>query len=247
MQTSSGAEPNMQVSAADQRTQGTSRGGGSAKLGLAALISLVPFAWARRALYGVLMGYRIPSSSRIGWLTVIAVSSFTVGEKVRIGSLNLFKGPIRVNIGDRSRIGRMNRFTCSWHVMQERFRDRRYTPVLTLGVDCLVLDEHYFDLFGEISIGDGSWIAGHASQFWTHGLSVSDRDIHIGRNNYIGSAVRFAPGAAIGDYNIVSLGSVVLSKLDCQKSLIAGFPAKAIRSIEEDVASGKYRFTFEDW
>ena len=64
--------------------------------------------------------------------------------------------------------------------------------------------EPFATVKGDVVIGDGSWIAGHASQFWTHGLSVADRDIHIGKKNYIGSAVRFAPGAAIGDENIVA-------------------------------------------
>ena len=217
------------------------------KILLAAFISSFPLACLRRWFYRILMGYKIPSSSKIGFLTVIAVSSFKLGEKVNIGMLNLFKGPIDVEIGDSARIGKCNRFTCAWHVTQERFKDRNYTPKLRLGAHTLVLDEHFFDVYGEVSIGDGSWIAGHGSQFWTHGLSVEDRDISIGDNNYIGSAVRFAPGTTIGSNNIVALGSVILSKLKCDSSLISGFPAKPFRSIEEDLKQGKYRFSFEDW
>jgi acetyltransferase-like isoleucine patch superfamily enzyme len=217
------------------------------KMMLVALISAIPLMGLRRWFYRVLMRYEIPPSSKIGFLTVIAVSSFRLGEHVKIGMLNLFKGPIDVQIGDSARIGRLNRFTCSWHVTQARFNERHYTPRLKLGAGSLVLDEHFFDVYGEISIGDGSWIAGHGSQFWTHGLSVEDRDIRIGDNNYIGSAVRFAPGTSIGNNNIVALGSVILSKLEYDSSLISGFPAKAFRSIEEDLKKGKYRFNFDDW
>ncbi|MDP1664544.1 MAG: hypothetical protein Q8L79_05390 [Methylobacter sp.] len=217
------------------------------KIVLAALISAMPLAGLRRWFYRVLMGYEIPASSKTGFLTVIAVSSFRLGEQVNIGMLNLFKGPIDVRIGDSARIGKCNRFTCSWHITQDRFKGRHYTPRLTLGARSLVLDEHFFDVYGEISIGEGSWIAGHGSQFWTHGLSVEDRDIRIGDNNYIGSAVRFSPGTSIGNNNIVALGSVVLSKLVCDSSLISGFPAKPFRSIEEDLKKGKYRFSFDDW
>ncbi|WP_333874818.1 acyltransferase [Methylobacter sp.] len=217
------------------------------KIVLAALISAMPLAGLRRWFYRVLMGYEIPASSKTGFLTVIAVSGFQLGEQVNIGMLNLFKGPIEVRIGDSARIGKCNRFTCSWHITHDRFKDRHYTPRLMLGARSLVLDEHFFDVYGEISIGEGSWIAGHGSQFWTHGLSVEDRDIQIGDNNYIGSAVRFSPGTSIGNNNIVALGSVVLSKLVCDSSLVSGFPAKPFRSIEEDLKKGKYRFSFEDW
>ena len=74
-----------------------------------------------------------------------------------------------------------------------------------------------------------------------------DRDIIIGEKNYIGSAVRFAPGTSIGHRNIVALGTVVLGRVEASDSLISGFPAKAVRSIAEDVQAGRYRFSFEDW
>lgn len=217
------------------------------KLVIALFIATIPLAAIRRWLYCVLMKYDIPTSSRVGFLTLIAVSNFRVGKNVKIGMLNLFKGPINVQIGNSARIGRCNRFTCAWHITQERFKERKYTPRLILGDSSLIFDEHFFDVYGEIFIGNGSWIAGHGSQFWTHGLSVEDRDIRIGENNYIGSAARFAPGTSIGSNNVVALGSVVLSKLVCDSSLISGFPAKAYRSIADDLKNGKYRFSFDDW
>ena len=214
---------------------------------VAVLISLMPVGALRRGLYRMVFGYQIAPSARIGLLTVIRVRSFTLGEGARLGMLNLFWGPIEVDIGAGARVGRLNRFTCAWHVTQERFKSWNYTPKLVLGKNSLVLDEHFFDVYGIISLGEGSWIAGHGSQFWTHGLSVSDRDIHIGSGNYIGSAVRFAPGSGLGNDNIVGLGSVVSSKIDCDNHIVAGFPAKPIRSVEQDKANGKYRFSFEDW
>jgi hypothetical protein len=214
---------------------------------IAVLIALMPAAGLRRALYRSVFSYQIASSARVGWLTVIRVRSFAMGEGARTGPLNLFWGPIEVDIGAGARIGRLNRFTCAWHVMQERFKSWNYTPKLVLGKNSLVLDEHFFDIYGLVSIGDGSWIAGHGSQFWTHGLSVMERDIVIGQRNYIGSAVRFAPGSGLGDDNIVGLGSVISSRITCDNHIVAGFPAKPIRSVAEDKANGKYRFTFEDW
>ncbi|WP_152045242.1 acyltransferase [Aureimonas psammosilenae] len=213
----------------------------------AALASIMPTSGLRRWAACRLLGHEIDPSARIGPLTLLAVDSMKIGRNVRIGMLNIFKGPIAVTIGADTRIGRNNRFSSSWHITQARFADRNYTPRLVIGEKALVLNDHFFDVFGLVEIGDGSWIAGYGSQFWTHGLSVTDRDIVIGRNNYIGSAVRFSPGARIGDRNIVALGSVVFSKIDANESLISGFPAKPIRSISEDLAAGRYRFSFEDW
>ena len=193
------------------------------------------------------MGFKIPSSSTVGFLTVLAVPEATLGESVVIGPLNLFKGPFPVMIGSGSRIGRNNRFFSSWKIIDDRFKDRNYSPSLELGSKTLILNNHFFDIYGKLAIGNGTWIAGYGSQFWTHGLSVIDRDIIIGEENYIGSAVKFSPGSSIGNRNIISLGSVVLSKLDADDSLISGMPAKPIRSIAQDRLDGKYRFSFEDW
>ncbi len=213
----------------------------------ALLASLMPTNGLRRALARWLLGHEIDPTARIGFLALLAVDRMRIGRNVRIGTLNVFKGPIDVSIGADTRIGRNNRFSSSWHILQDRFADRAYTPRLVIGEKALILNDHFFDVFGLVEIGDGTWIAGYGSQFWTHGLSVTDRDIVIGRNNYIGSGVRFSPGARIGDRNIVALGSVVFSKLDGDESLISGFPAKPIRSISDDLAAGRYRFSFEDW
>ena len=85
------------------------------------------------------------------------------------------------------------------------------------------------DLAGSLIIGDKSWVAGRGSQFWTHGAGIKKRDISIGKECYVGSAVRFAPGASVPDYCIVGLGSVVTSEITESRSLVAGVPAKVIK------------------
>ncbi|MET0257526.1 MAG: hypothetical protein ABW179_03010 [Methylobacterium sp.] len=217
------------------------------KLIKAALVSLLPSGSLRKMLYRRVFGFQIHGRASIGWLSVFAVKSLSIGENSRIGSFNVFKGPIDVTIGARTRIGRKNVFTANWKLDSPRYAAMKYTPELAIGDGCLVLNDHYFDVYGRFELGDGSWIAGVGSQFWTHGVSVLDRDIIIGRGNYIGSAVRFAPGASIGNDNLVAIGSVVLSKVDGDMSLISGFPAKAIKSIAEAKAEGRYRFSFDDW
>lgn len=218
-----------------------------AKLLLSLLIGLVPLNSLRVWLYKSLMGYKIGRNTRIGPLNLFCVSEVEIGNDVKIGALNLIKGPIRFEIGDKCWIGRSNTINASWSVADDRFKERAYGTEFKLGRECVIQHNHYFDVYGRFIVGDRSWIVGRGSQFWTHGLSVTDRDIIIGEGNCITSAVRFAPGASLGDENIVSMGAVVLSKIDKDYHIVSGYPAKAIKDIREDKAQGKYHFTMKDW
>jgi acetyltransferase-like isoleucine patch superfamily enzyme len=217
------------------------------RLILAMMISLAPGFAVRRKLYGVLLGYSIHPSVRIGWRTIIAVSSFEAGPNVVIDRFNVFRGPIAVKMAERSRIGRRNRFTCPWHIADSRHSERGYSPELAMGIEALFMDKHEVDLYGRVQLGDRTWFGGSGSQIWTHGLSVTDRNVILGDDNYIGASTRWGPGTSLGDRNVVALGSVVLSKIEANEYLLAGAPARPIRSISDELAAGHYKRSFNDW
>ena len=196
------------------------------KLVLAALISIVPIN-ALRALGYRLLGYKI--SGNIGFGTVIAVAEAHIDE-CKIGAFNLLVGPMKVEIGRGASIGDRNTFLCGFWTLQEQHRHKGYARSLQIGANTLVASQHYFDVAGSFVLGAGSWIAGIGSQFWTHGAGVIDRDIQIGRDCYIGSAVRFAPGSGIGDNVIVAMGSVVTKKFDESNMMIGGVPATTLKN-----------------
>jgi acetyltransferase-like isoleucine patch superfamily enzyme len=204
------------------------------KLVLAALISILPFN-ALRVLGYRLLGYKI--SGRIGFGTLIAVSAAQL-ENCKIGLFNLFVGPMRVDIGAGASIGNRNTFSCGFWTVQEQYKDKHYARSLQVGAKSLITSGHYFDVAGSFTLGEGSWIAGIGSQFWTHGAGVTDRDIRIGRDCYLGSAVRFAPGSAVGEHVIVAMGSVVTKKFDVSKAMIGGVPATVLK-IDYDWKSGE--------
>lgn len=195
------------------------------KIVLAALISIVPINILRVLGYR-LMGYKV--GGRIGFGTVIAVSEAHI-EKCKIGAFNLFVGPMKVEIGGGASIGNRNTFSCGFWTMQEQYKDRNYARSLQIGSNTLITSGHYIDVAGSFVLGDGSWIAGMGSQFWTHGAGVTDRDIQIGRDCYLGSAVRFAPGSGIGEHVIVALGSVVTKKFDISNAMLGGVPATVLK------------------
>ncbi|MFZ5818813.1 MAG: acyltransferase [Chloroflexota bacterium] len=195
------------------------------KLVLAVLVSIMPFN-ALRLLGYRLLGYKI--SGRIGFGTVIAVSEARI-ENCKIGVFNLFIGPMKVEIGRNARIENRNTFSCGFWAIQEQYRYRRYARSLQVGVNTLITSGHYFDVAGSFVLEEGSWIAGVGSQFWTHGAGATDRNIQIGRDCYIGSAVRFAPGSAVGDNTIVALGSVVTKRFTETKVMLGGVPAAVLK------------------
>ena len=137
---------------------------------------------------------------------------------------------MRVSLDAGAVLGGDNRVECArWYADHEP-ADAPYAREFVLGAKALVTSGHYFDTVGGISIGDGSWIAGRGSQFWSHGLGVKDRAVRIGRYCYVGSAVRFAPGARLGDLAVVGLGSVVTGDMSEHRSvLVAGVPATVVR------------------
>ncbi len=195
------------------------------KLVLAAFISIVPIN-ALRVLGYRLLGYKI--SGHIGFGTVIAVSEAHI-EKCKLGIFNLFVGPMKVEIGEGASIQNRNTFSCGFWTIQEQYQNRNYARSLQIGANTLITSGHYFDVAGSFVLGTGSWIAGIGSQFWTHGAGVTDRNIEIGRDCYIGSAVRFAPGSAVGEHVIVAIGSVVTKKFEISKAMIGGVPAAVLK------------------
>jgi len=175
-----------------------------------------------------LLGYQI-QDAQIGFGTIIAVDGAII-ESCKIGPLNVFAGPMKIRVQRGASIGNRNEFVCGYWVLRDEYKDYHYSRSLEVCDDALITSRHYFDLSGSLILGARSWIAGIASQFWTHGAGVKDRDIKIGADCYIGSAVRFSPGSSIGDHVVVAMGSVVSGELPESNALIGGVPAKVLKS-----------------
>lgn len=191
------------------------------------LISIMPTSKLRCLLYQIVFGYDI-NQSRIGWKTVIVVDHAKF-IKCQIGRKNSFIGPINILIKENASIGSMNVFSCGWWTIEKQFENANYERNLLIEENTMITSEHFIDIVGSFTLRKNSWIAGKGSQFWTHGAGVHDRNILIGENCYIGSAVRFAPGSSIGDNSLVGLGSIVTKKFTSINVIIAGQPAKVIR------------------
>lgn len=106
-------------------------------------------------------------------------------------------------------------------------------------------DLHIFHTFGtyfqaigaKIYIGKGSWIAPNVGLITAnHDLCnleghTEGKDIVLGKKNWIGMNSVILPGVILGDNTIVGAGSVVTKSFPEGNCVIAGNPAKLIKSI----------------
>ncbi|MEM9085908.1 MAG: hypothetical protein AAGB23_08295 [Pseudomonadota bacterium] len=215
---------------------------------LSTIARFAPFNAIRVSALRAKRDYQIGRGVRIGFGCRFEVDSLDLGDGVIIGRFNRFAGPIRIAIGARSQIGSGNHVIGGQWVKASRFAEEGYQRTMRLGSDCLITDNHLFDCVGLIEIGDGSWVAGSASQLWTHGVGVAERDVIVGEQCYLGSAVRLAPGARLGDQCILSLASVLTRDLSSARcALVAGSPAQIVKQLEADYEAGRIEQHKRNW
>lgn len=93
---------------------------------------------------------------------------------------------------------------------------------------------------GRIKIGDWCQIAnntivvtsGHPIDGGRYYGRTIESDVTIGNNVWIGSAAIILPGVRIGDNSVVAAGAVVVKDVE-SNTVVAGIPAKKIRTIKE--------------
>ena len=186
----------------------------------ARLISKMPTNKLRCFLYRVIFDYTI-YKSKIGRGTIINVDKANLYE-CKLGRYNTLVGPMNVTIHKNASMGPGNM------IQADSVDFSNDTQIFTMEENSRIGRDHHIDVAESFILGENSSIAGKSSQFWTHGADIQE-GIVIGKNCYIGSAVRFKPGSSIGDNSLVAPGSVITKKFNDKNVIIAGQPAKIIR------------------
>ncbi|MBF4492875.1 hypothetical protein IR010_10015 [Flavobacterium sp. MR2016-29] len=165
------------------------------------------------------------------------VLHYEIGKNVKIGRTLI--NCKRVVIGDNVYIADNNSICCNELHIGSNTSIHSGNVILgganfSIGTNSRIINNHYFDLWHNIQIGNNSWIAGKNSQFWTHGsihtkLKNKDLSIVIKNDVYVGSACCFAPGVQIESENLIGLGSVVTKSFLESKTIIAGNPALVVK------------------
>lgn len=97
--------------------------------------------------------------------------------------------------------------------------------------------ESYFQAFGKITIGHGTWIAPNVGLITANhcmdNLEAHEpaKPITLGESCWIGMNSTILPGVTLGPRTIVGAGSVVTKSFPDGNCVIAGNPAKVIRTL----------------
>lgn len=163
--------------------------------------------------------------------------NYSIGKNVKIGrSIINCKTVI---IGNNVSIAHNNVFSCNTIIIGEDTKIHsgnifQGNGVFSIGRNSRIINNHFFDLAHDITIGNNTWIAGRSSQFWTHGSTrtkSADKNLSIviGDNNYLSSNCLFSPGVEIMHVCLVGLGSVVTKSFDASNIIISGNRAQIIK------------------
>jgi acetyltransferase-like isoleucine patch superfamily enzyme len=202
----------------------------------------------KRSVYRWIFGYRIGRSVRIGFalldcvhLSVGDQSSIShgvlflrcgdvrIGAHVNIGPCNIFRGGESIDLSDYCQLLRLNAI----NAIPDHDCVNGPQSIFTLGYGSVVTAEHRIDFTDRVTIGRCTTIAGRNSSIWTHNRRTGS-SVLIGDFCYVGSEVRIAPGAHIGDCCIVGLGAVVTRGSIESNWLVGGVPARPIRQLRTE-------------
>ncbi len=218
------------------------------RTGIHAALAPLPSA-LKIPIYRRAFGFKIGRDAHIGW-SLLDVDHLELADGARIGHGNLLIRTRSVALGEGAEIGFLNvlrggeeiRLDAYATVMRfnvlnsipDNDADGPTDPRLTLGAGAYVVSGHRLDFTTRISLGKNVIVAGRNSSLWTHNRQAT-RPIHIGDFCYLGSEVRIAPGAVLGDWSILAMGAV-LSGEAAPRTVHGGIPAKPIRAITDEDA-----------
>jgi len=192
-------------------------------------ISMVPVAVCRRFLYRKLFGFKIDKNAEIGMFNLLDIKTLVMEDKAKIRGIgNIFMNVHRVEMGRYSRIGGPR---IGINLFRGTANKKDYPPsVLKIGKCSVIELFHYFDLCGDIIIGNNVVVGGIKSVFFTHSFHKPEFDpIMLGDNCYIGTNCLFQMGTRILNNSVVGMGSVITEYFEEDDCFIAGVPAKVIK------------------
>lgn len=208
-----------------------------------AAIALLPGA-IKRPIYRRVFGFQIADDAQIG-VSILDVDHLSLGAGARIGHGNLLTRTRDVRLDDGAEIGQLNilrggdAIELGKHATVMRLNvlnsipdndcEGPTDPRLVLGDGATVVSGHRLDFTDRIKLGKNVIVAGRNSSLWTHNRQAT-KPIEIGDFCYLGSEVRVAPGARLGDLSILGMGGVLSGEAPA-RTVLGGVPAKPIRDI----------------
>ena len=149
-------------------------------------IIYIPIYNLKNMIFRKVYGYKIGRNVKIE-KSFINCKSVEIGNDVFIADNNTFSCE-SIQIGNNTKIHSGNNFIGG--------------ASFSIGSNSRIINNHFFDLYNNITIGNNTWVARKNSQFWTHGSihtkkGNKDLSILIKDDIYIGSSVCVAPETKI--------------------------------------------------
>mgnify|MGYP003337540710 FL=1 len=152
-----------------------------------------------------------------------------IGDNVRIGVGNIFRGGDLIDVGSYCEILRFNQI----NAIPDPILVNKAEPTFHLGAGSVIAASHKIDFTGGVRIGKRVVVGGRLSSVWTHNRQFA-KPVIIGDCVYLGSDVKVAPGVSIPPRCVIGMGSVVASSLDGHNKLFGGVPARPIKDLDEE-------------
>lgn len=169
-------------------------------------------------------GAEIGQGCFIGSFCLLDAKALRLGDHVRIARFNLIHRLVELQMDAGSRMNGFNWITGA------------NAGKLKVGRNTAITRFHFFEASGDIILGANTIVAGRNSHFFTHGISSTNlddvRSIEIGPWSYIGSSSRFVPGSGVASGTFVGMGAVVSKRFDDEYVLVAGNPARLVKSLD---------------
>jgi acetyltransferase-like isoleucine patch superfamily enzyme len=149
-------------------------------------------------------------------------------EKAQIGFANIVRGGASVVLKRYATVLRFNVLNSIPDNDCKTVTD----PRLILDEGAYVVSGHRLDFTDRIRLGRNVIVAGRNSSLWTHNRQDT-KPIDVADFCYLGSEVRVAPGATLGDNAILAMGAVLAGSAEGGQ-VHGGVPARPIRGITEE-------------
>lgn len=207
------------------------------RCGLALLLGAMVGQSGRRALYRVLLNYRIDRAARIG-VAFVRVGMLELKAGARIGNLTVIRNVDLVALGENARIGTFNWIYGFPGQSAKHFTaevDRR--SELVLERESALTSRHIVDCTDRVTIKEFATVAGFMTQIITHGIDIaanrqSAAPVTIGRYAMVGTRSILTKGAALPDFSILGAGSVLRDAPTTSYALYSGVPAVFVRALD---------------
>lgn len=199
----------------------------------------------KKAIYRWCFGYRIGQRVRLGLayldchdlaigddavighgVLFVRTGQVRIGHHAIVGSLNVFRGGVAIDLGDYSQVIRLNVINA---IPNTDCADAP-NPCFELGYGAVLTCGHRVDFTDQVRIGRCSILGGRNSSIWTHNRR-RNRPVTVGDYCCLGSEIRIAPGTSIPDCSVVGIGSLLSGTLVERYTFLTGAPARPVRAL----------------